>query len=82
MTGCIILKDSAIAMFDWVVDNGYFGKVKLCNLVHDEHLWEFPEELKDTFPKLLEKTMLESAAKYCKKLPIPAEAEVGTCWIH
>lgn len=81
-TGSIILKDSAIAMFNWVVDNGWFGKAMLCNLVHDEQLWEFPKELQDTFPSLLENKMLESAAKYCKSLPIPAEAEVGTCWIH
>lgn len=81
-TGAIILKDSQIDMFNWVVDNGYFGKIRLCNLTHDEANWEFPEELKDTFPKFLQETMEKSAYKYCKALPIPAEASVGTHWIH
>lgn len=79
--GAIILKDSQIDLFRWIVDNGYFGKIKLVNLTHDEANWEFPENL-DFFPKLLQKTMEDSAAKYCKSLPIPAEASIGNCWIH
>lgn len=80
-TGAIILKDSQIAIFNWVVDNGYFGKCLLCNLTHDECNWEYPEELEE-FPKIVSKTMEKSAAKYCKSVPIPAEATVGDCWIH
>lgn len=81
-TGVDILKTAATDTFNWIVDNGYFGKVLLCALVHDEQLLEFPEKLKDTFPKLLEKIMLEAAAKFCKSVPIPAEAEVSTHWVH
>ena len=81
-TGVDILKTAATETLNWIVDNGYFGKVLLCALVHDEQLLEFPEELKDTFPKLLEKIMLKAAAKFCKSVPIPAEAEVSTHWIH
>ncbi len=80
-TGSIILKDSQIAIFNWVVDNGYFGICLLANLTHDECNWEYPEELKD-FPNIVSKTMELSAAKYCKSVPIPAEATVGDCWIH
>lgn len=43
--------------------------------------WEYPKELKE-FPNIVSKTMEESAAKYCKSLPIPAEASVGEYWIH
>lgn len=80
-TGAIILKDSQIAIFNWIVDNGYFGKCLLCNLTHDECNWEYPEELEE-FPKLVSKTMEETAAKYCKSVPIPAEATAGNWWIH
>lgn len=80
-TGAIILKDSQIKIFNWVVDNGYFGICLLCNLTHDECNWEYPEELEE-FPKIISKTMEESAAIYCKSVPIPAEATVGECWIH
>lgn len=79
--GAIILKDSQIAIFNWVVDNGYFGKCLLCNLTHDECNWEYPEELVE-FPNLISKTMEDTAAKYCKSVPIPAEAAVADHWIH
>ena len=81
-TGVDILKTAATDLFNWIVDNEYFGKILLCALVHDEQLLEFPEELKDTFPKLLEDIMLKAAAKFCKSVPIPAEAEVSTHWGH
>lgn len=68
-------------LFNWIVESGNFGKVNICCSVHDEIVCDFPAELKD-FPKLLEDIMEKAAAKYCKSLPIPAEAEVGDCWIH
>lgn len=81
-TGVCILKTAATTTFNWIVDNGYFNKILICALVHDEQLIEIPKELKDTFPKLLEKIMLDSAAKFCKSVPIPAEAEVSDHWVH
>lgn len=51
-------------------------------MVHDELLVEFPKELKDTFPHILEDIMFTAAAFYCKKVPIPAEAEVSDHWVH
>ena len=81
MTGAIILKESQIKIFNWVVDNGYFGKCLLCNLTHDECNWEYPKEL-STFPNIIKSYMENIAAKYCKSVPIPAETSVGECWIH
>ena len=80
-TGAIILKDSQIEVFNWVVDNGYFGKILLTNLTHDEANWEYPEEVTE-FPSILKSSMEKVASKYCKSLPIPADAQVGTKWIH
>lgn len=80
-TGIICLKDSMITLYNWILDNNLFDKVKIVALVHDEACIEYPEEMTE-FPKFLEKTMEESAAKYCKALPIPAEAAVGNHWIH
>ena len=76
-----MLKDSQIDMFNWIVKNGYFGKVLLCALVHDEANWEYPEELKE-FPNILKSEMEKSASVFCKSLPIPAEASIGKFWIH
>lgn len=80
--GAIVLKEAMIKLYNWVVDNGYFGKILFCNFTHDECNTEFPEELKDTYPKLVAQFMEEAAAKYYHKLPIPAVPEVGKYWIH
>ena len=80
-TGIIILKDAITKFFKWIVKNNLFSKVRLCNLVHDEAVIEYPKELPET-SKVLSKFMEDSAAIYCKSLPIPAEAEVGKHWIH
>lgn len=77
----IIVKDATTRFFNWIVDNGLFGKVKLCNIVHDEINIEYPKELSNT-SKILEKMMEDSAYKYCKSLPIPAVGACGDHWIH
>ena len=69
------------ALFNWIVDNNYFNVIHICAAVHDEINCDYPEGLKE-FPQILESIMEQAAAKYCKSLPIPAEASVGTHWIH
>lgn len=79
--GAIVLKEASIRLFNWIIDNGYFNKILLVNLTHDEINSEFPKEVKE-WPDVVAKTMEEAAAKYYYKLPIPAEASVGNYWIH
>ncbi len=79
---CVMLKEAATNLYHWIVENGFFGIVKICALIHDEILSEAPDTIMDSYPRLVEKFMLEAAAKYCKSLPIPAEAEVAECWKH
>lgn len=80
-SGACIIKESACMLFDWIMQNNLFEKVNLCALVHDEIVCDYPKELQE-FPQILEKLMEQAAAKYCKSLPIPAEAAVGDHWIH
>ena len=80
-TGAVIMKDALTHLFNWIVDWGLFDKVHICAAVHDEIVCDFPEDL-DYFPSKLEEIMEESAAKYCKSLPIPAEASVDDHWVH
>lgn len=80
-TAACIMKLAMARLFDWIVSNGYFDKVHICCSVHDEIVCDFPKELV-TFPKTLETIMEESAAVFCKSLPIPAEASVDTHWVH
>lgn len=79
--GAIVLKEASIRLFNWIIDNGYFNKILLVNLTHDEINSEFPKEITE-WPYIVAKTMQDAAAKYYYKLPIPAEAEVSTCWVH
>lgn len=80
-SGIVILKIAMRKFFDWILANGYFNKVKLCALVHDEAVIEFPKSIEDA-PKILKQCMEEAAALVCKSLPIPAVPEIGTHWIH
>lgn len=67
--------------FSWIIENNLFGIVKIVNLVHDEACIEYPKimpEIKDKLKEFME----EAASVFCTKLPIPAEAEVGSYWIH
>lgn len=77
-----MLKYSQIALYKYIVANNLWGKYKLCALVHDECLWEVPKDKAQEFAKIIEDTMLNAAAQYCKSLPIPAEAEIADHWKH
>jgi len=78
----IVMKKAAADLFRWVIKNKLFNKVLFCVFVHDELDCECPEELKDTFPKILSSIMEKAAATYYKRLPIPAEATVEKYWVH
>ena len=80
-TSAIMTKNAVTDIFNWIVDNGYFGKIRCCALVHDETCWEYPKEI-DCFPKIVKTFMEKSANKYCKSIDIPAEESVGFYWIH
>lgn len=81
-SGIIILKLAMSSFFKWIIDNRLFNTVLICDLVHDEAVIEYPEDMRNIVePKLIE--CMETAAKaICKKLPIPAEASTGNHWIH
>lgn len=81
-SGIVILKIAMTNFFHWLVSQGYFGKVELAALVHDESNVIFPEELKDIVPPMQQKCMEEAAALICTKLPIPAKPDIATYWRH
>lgn len=81
-SGIVILKIAMNNFFRWIVKEGYFGKVELAALVHDESNIIFPEELKDIVPPMQQKCMEEAAALVCRKLPIPAPYDVAKFWKH
>jgi DNA polymerase I-like protein with 3'-5' exonuclease and polymerase domains len=81
-TGIIILKFAMVKFYQWIIDNNLFEIVRLCDLVHDEVVVEFPELMKDIVPTKLQECMEYSSSIFCDKLPIPAVPETGDHWIH
>ena len=81
-TGIIILKFAMCKFFKWIVENNLFEIVRICDLVHDEAVIEFPKEMKDTVPAKLQECMEFASSIFCDKLPIPAVPETGDHWIH
>ena len=81
-SGIAILKLSMTLFFKWLCKEGYFNKVLLCDLVHDEAVIEYPENLKDIVVPKLQEYMEKGASVLCKKLPIPCVPETGDHWIH
>lgn len=80
-TGIIILKHAMTTFYKYILDNNLFNIVLICDLVHDEAVIEYPKEMQEIVG-ILRKCMEDSAAIYCKSLPIPANPEVGDHWIH
>ena len=80
-SGIVILKTAMTNFFNWLVDKGYFGKVEIAALVHDESNVIYPKGLEDV-PKMQQKCMEEAAALVCTKLPIPAMPDISDHWKH
>ena len=78
----VVLKQAAADLFEWVVKHGYFGKILFCVLVHDEIDVECPKKIAPKFAEKMQEIMEKASGKYYKKLKIPAEASIGSFWIH
>ena len=78
----IVMKQAAADLFEWVVKNNLFGKVLFCVFVHDELDCECPKDMADSFSKVVQDIMERAAAKYYKRLPIPADASTDSHWVH
>ena len=80
--GAVIFKEFNYELYKWVIQNGYFNKVKFCVPVHDEICLEAPEEITDKVVAITKHFMESVGAKYCHRLPLPAQEEVGKFWKH
>ena len=80
-SGIIILKEAITNFFKYIVENKLFGIVLICDLIHDEACIEYPNTMPE-MAKILVKFMEEASAKYCSKLPIPAEDSTNLFWVH
>lgn len=86
--GSAIFKICAVNLFDWVVNNGLFGKVKFCIPAHDEFNIEAPEEIAEQVADKLHECMVKAGKFICRIVPLDAEVSrlkdgtLPTYWIH
>lgn len=65
-----------------ILDRGWWLKVKIVNLVHDEILVECPKEIAEEVKDILLDCMSKSGVPFCKTLPLGADALIGDHWVH
>ena len=82
MLGAVIFKHFNYELYKWIIQKGYFNKVKFCVPVHDEVCLECEEALTDEVVKATKYFMESIGALYCHRLPLPAQEEVGKYWKH
>ena len=72
-SGAIIFKIFNRMMFDWVIENGYFNKVKFCIPAHDEINIECPKEIDEVVASKIHECMVEAAKPFLHTLKLEAD---------
>ena len=81
-TGAVMFKLASIYIYQYLLEHDLLFKVKLCIPAHDEWNIEVPEEIASEMTNVIQSCMSRAGSYFCKHLEVPAEAEVGDCWIH
>ena len=74
MSGAIIFKIFNRMLFNWVLEKGYFDKVKFCVPVHDEINVECPNEIAEEVRAKIQEIMKEAAKPFLKVLELDSDA--------
>lgn len=81
-TGALCFKLASIYIYQYLLDHNLLFKVKLCIPAHDEWNVEAPTEICNEISYIVQDSMKKAGSWFCKQVELPAEAEVGDCWIH
>ena len=73
-SGAIIFKIFNRMLFNWVLEKGYFNKVKFCVPVHDEINVECPNEIAEEVRAKIQEIMREAAKPFLKVLELDSDA--------
>lgn len=80
--GAVIFKHFNYELYKWIIQNGYFNKIKFCVPVHDEICLEAPKELTEETVRMTKYFMETIGGFYCHRLLLPAQEEVSSHWVH
>lgn len=75
-------KIAGIYMYDWILENDLWNVVKICVPLHDEYFLECPADLAEDTKDMLERSMVDAAKVFCKKIPLRVEGGISTYWKH
>lgn len=82
MSSADISKLAGVFFFKEILDRGWFDKVKIVNMVHDEYNIEAPDNLIEEATALIVNSMKKAGSIFCKIIPLDADAQIGKHWIH
>jgi DNA polymerase-1 len=77
-----ITKLAPILFRQWILENGLEDYISITNLVHDEINVEVHESYAQLAAENLERCMKEAADKWCKTIPLKADAVITDYWTH
>jgi len=75
-------KLAGVIFFNQLIQKDLLFVVKMINMIHDEYNIEAPDEIADEMATLLVKCMEVAGTQFCKIVPLTADVEIGTYWIH
>lgn len=81
-TGAVMFKTASIFLWDYLLEHDLIFKVKLCIPAHDEWNIEVPESMAEEMTEVLKDCMSKAGSFFCRKLELPADAELSNHWIH
>ena len=72
--GAILFKVFNRMLFNWVLEKGYFNKVKFCVPVHDEINVECPQEIGEEVRETIQTIMQEAAKPFLQTLTLESDS--------
>ena len=79
-TGAVMSKLAMVYFFDWIYENGLFGKVLMPIFVHDEIVAECHKKSGDKIAEALQECMERAGAQCLRHLTIKAEPKISERW--
>lgn len=77
-----ITKIAATYMYEWIIGNNMFNKVRIVNLIHDEIMIECPTTMAKYISEKLKEFMEHAGSFYCQTIPLTAEPIITDHWLH
>jgi DNA polymerase I-like protein with 3'-5' exonuclease and polymerase domains len=82
MSSAEITKLAVVYLFNWIIENGYFNKILISNIVHDEILLECDIEISNKLAEVTKYYMELAGNRFFTRVPLKAEPCINNYWSH